>query len=298
MGTEKANEKKVNLGVELLVSVTPHIENLLNREVNIFLIGADIKNKKSMRYKIQVALENLRFTKVNILLPETIFEDQIMLKEFNMLSLENKLAESVDAVVMCIESPGSYTELGAFANHDKLNKKLIVCQDKRYSRAQSFINMGPIKYLKSNTDSIVYYENYNEPFDNKKITNLLKNIREVKKDNEDVTYDIFNPLFSEKYVLALLYVVETIDKAILINIIKKLEVSSNETKKEEIISVFLSSISTLSNKREVKINSINKSYSLTKKGKRRIELEYPPYFVHSNLDIFRIKMLNFKNKKV
>ncbi|PAD35835.1 retron St85 family effector protein [Terribacillus saccharophilus] len=287
------SELKVELGVRLIETATPYIIDVIKKEINIFLIGADIKDKESMRYKVQNSIKH----KVNILLPETIFEDQLLLKEYNMLTLENILAHSVDAVVMCIESPGSFTELGAFANHKDLNKKLVVCLNQKYSRAKSFINLGPIKYLKQNTTSIVYSENYTEPFNEKKIDTLLKHIKTVKKkNNQNMVYNLHNPIFSERYVLTLLYIVDSIDRPTLYNIIKQ-KFSNDKAKKEEIISIIHSSLSSLSYKRDLHFQSRDKTYSLTRKGKNRIHTEYPDHFIHSSLDSLRIEMLNFNTRR-
>lgn len=287
------SELKVELGIRLIETATPYIINLIKKEDNIFLIGADIKDKESMRYKVQNAIKD----RVNILLPETIFEDQLLLKEYNMLTLENILARSVDAVVMCIESPGSFTELGAFANHKDLNKKLVVCLNQKFSRAKSFINLGPIKYLKQNTSSIVYSENYLEPFGQDKIDKLIKHIKTVKKKNtRNMVYDLRNPIFSERYVLTLLYIVESIDRPTLYSIIKQ-KFSNDKAEKEEIISIIHSSLSSLSFKRDLHFQSSNKTYSLTKKGKTRIHIEYPNHFIHSSLDSLRIEMLNFNIRR-
>ncbi|OWV35304.1 hypothetical protein CE489_19050 [Bacillus spizizenii] len=283
------------VGLTILDKVKPYIKKAMSREENIFLIGADVNRKNSMRFKVQNALKN----KVNILLPENIFEEDIFLKEQNMLSLENFLAKSVDAVVMCIESPGSFTELGAFANHEKLSQKLIVLQDKKYEREKSFINLGPIKYLKQHTSSKVITINYNRDFNDIETIKLIKAIKDIKKSIGIVNYNIFNPIFAERYVLALLYVFGSIQKRYIIEIIKHIDILKDENqrmqkeKTEEVISIVNSSLSTLSQKKELNFNFNEKSFSLTDKGRYRINYEYDPQFIHKFLDFQRLKVLNF-----
>ncbi|PEL51082.1 MULTISPECIES: retron St85 family effector protein [Bacillus cereus group] len=288
------NNNKFNnkIGTRVLDIITPYIKRTMSEELNIFLIGADVKDKDSMRYKIQNSLKN----SANIYLPENIFEEDMFQKEQNLLSLENILADSVDAVVMCVESPGSFTELGAFSNHKELSQKLIVCPDIKYERAKSFINLGPIKYLKQKTKSIIFHLDYTKDLSQDNLDTLIKYIRKIKRNNGISNYDISNPIFAERYVLALLYVLENINKANIIDIIKKIKNDPNE--KEKVISIVNSALSTLSQKKELNFNFNEKLYSLSPKGKERLTNEYTPSFIYKNLDILRIEVLNFQLRKI
>ncbi|WP_044880936.1 retron St85 family effector protein, partial [Bacillus toyonensis] len=288
----KNNKFNNKIGKKVFDIITPFIEKTMSEELNIFLIGADVKDKKSMRYKIQNNLKN----SANIYLPENIFEEDILQKEHNLLSLENILADSVDAVVMCIESPGSFTELGAFSNHKELSQKLIVCPDIKYKRAKSFINLGPIKYLKQKTKSIIFHLDYSKELSSEDSQSLIKNIKKIKRNNGITNYDISNPIFTEKYVLALLYVLENITKTDIIDIIKTLKDEPNE--KEKVINLVHSSLSTLSQKKELNFNFNEKLYSLSPKGKERLLNEYKASFIYKNLDILRIEVLNFQLRRI
>ncbi|HDR6390229.1 TPA: hypothetical protein QCU93_005630, partial [Bacillus cereus] len=117
-----------------------------------------------------------------------------------------------------------------------------------------------------------------------------------KKNNGISNYDISNPIFAERYVLALLYVLDNINRLNIIDIIKTIKDNSNE--KEKIISIVYSALSTLSQKRELNFNFNDKSYSLSTKGKERLKKEYTQYFIHQNLDILRIKVLNFQLRRI
>ncbi len=61
------------------------------------------------------------------------------------LEMEKGLAELADIVIVIAESPGSFTELGAFSAHEKLNVKLLPVLDRRYEAEPSFINTGPVR---------------------------------------------------------------------------------------------------------------------------------------------------------
>jgi hypothetical protein len=69
----------------------------------------------------------------------------------NALEMEGRLAELADAVGVIVESPGTFAELGAFANSEPLRKKLLPILDARYAGDKSFINTGPVQRV--NADS-------------------------------------------------------------------------------------------------------------------------------------------------
>jgi len=82
---------------------------------------------------------------------EDIWDDISGYKDLNALQMEDKLAEIADAIVIVTESPGTYSELGAFSLSTKLRNKLIPIVDKKYKHSKSFINTGPIRWI--NKDS-------------------------------------------------------------------------------------------------------------------------------------------------
>jgi hypothetical protein len=67
--------------------------------------------------------------------------------ERNALELEHRLAEVADLIIIVLESAGAIAELGAFAADPPLRKKLLPIMDKKYARDDSFINMGPIRWV-------------------------------------------------------------------------------------------------------------------------------------------------------
>lgn len=114
----------------------------------IFLCGgADKKN--SARY---IFLDYLKkhHRKLDITIAEDFF--QLENSSEDLLSVENKLAEYADCIVLFVESPGSVAELGAFANHDELVKKLLVINEKQHVLATSFINEGCINRVRAKSE--------------------------------------------------------------------------------------------------------------------------------------------------
>lgn len=70
----------------------------------------------------------------------------------NALLMENELAQLADVVIIIVESPGTFAELGAFSLSEELRKKLLPIIDKKYEREESFINTGPVRWV--NEDSL------------------------------------------------------------------------------------------------------------------------------------------------
>lgn len=68
-------------------------------------------------------------------------------EELNTLQMENELGRLADVLIILVESPGTYTELGAFSLNDELRPKLLPILDRRYKNRQSFINTGPIRWI-------------------------------------------------------------------------------------------------------------------------------------------------------
>jgi len=69
----------------------------------------------------------------------------------NALAVEEKLAALADIVIVIVESPGTFAEVGAFAISQPLRAKLLPILDARYKGRESFIETGPIRWV--DTDS-------------------------------------------------------------------------------------------------------------------------------------------------
>ncbi|MEK5144025.1 retron St85 family effector protein [Paenibacillus sp. FSL M7-0134] len=287
--TDLLNYKRVEIGKKVYDSLYLNLERLFKQDVNIFLIGASVKNKDSLRRRIQDSLSD---EKINIYFPEHIFEE--ILSQNDLLTLENLLAESVDAIVMCIESPGSFTELGAFCNHIILRDKLIVYLDKKYERHNSFIKVGPIKLLKSRKKSRVIWKNMNTFTYEEKI--FLKNsIREIKKYNsETIKTSVSNPIFTERFLLSLLYVIDNCSRKNIIEIIKAVS-SDDKAEREKNITIVDSSLNMLLRRREIRL--VGNVYKITKIGHEKLIKDFGVNFIIYSLDKFRLDMIKFELRK-
>ena len=187
-------------------------------KTTIFLCGADISKKDKMRYQIAQSLNSLLYSfQYDIIYPEEIFEELLFGSRGNdLLSLENLLAESVDAIVLIPESPGSFAELGAFANNEKLRSKLICIIDDKYKKDKSFINKGPLKLVSKTNKHALIFVNPNEiP---KEVAKLNTSLKKMKKNSSKVS-DKITLLQIDNFLLPSVYLLEPVSKTTLINLV-------------------------------------------------------------------------------
>ncbi|MBQ2900496.1 MAG: retron St85 family effector protein [Agathobacter sp.] len=127
--------------------------------IDLFLCGgASSKTNASNRDLLRKRLE--KNDKLSIFYPEDMFMELLSRKKYDLFTLENFLAENSDLIMIVCESPGSFTELGAFTSNDKTLDKLVVLIQKRYKNDKSFIMQGPVRYIESkNKNNVIYFNN-------------------------------------------------------------------------------------------------------------------------------------------
>jgi hypothetical protein len=127
----------------------------------VFLCGANKdKSTISERRKALLEFSQQHLPHTQFFLAERIFTT-LRTEEHkgNWLDLEHDISMFADNIIIVLESPSSFTELGAFS-HDKLRSKLIIINDSQFKKEESFINMGPIKAVceASSDENILYYK--------------------------------------------------------------------------------------------------------------------------------------------
>lgn len=128
----------------------------------VFLCGANQSvGIPSARRKALIDFANNNLPFCQFFLAEPIFEElkAIGSSSQNLLDLENNISEFADAIVIVLESPSAFCELGAFAASKSLREKIIVVNDSRFVAAQSFINHGPLAAIKdkSGGKNLIHY---------------------------------------------------------------------------------------------------------------------------------------------
>ena len=131
----------------------------------IFLCGANkSKNSISERRTSLIAFAQKNLPHTQFFLAEKMFT--ILQKEGhkdNILDIEHEISQFADHILIVLESPSSFAELGAFS-HKELRKKLIVINDSKFESSPSFINMGPLKAIEeaSGKNNVIHYKMEND----------------------------------------------------------------------------------------------------------------------------------------
>jgi hypothetical protein len=268
-------------------------------KTTIFLCGADLSQKDKIRYQINEILTNDYSNSFyyDIVFPETIFDELLYSsKRRDLLSLENMLADCVDVIVIIPESPGSFAELGAFANDQNLREKIICLIDQRYKKDKSFINEGPVKLIKkANKNGLIFFDPLNI---NDSINKLKSAFKKIKKQSNKKT-DKISLLQLENFLLPSIFLLEPVFKQVL----EELVIYATEDEKNS-YQATTTALTLLIKKREIELTS--EGYKLTnlgletfldlKKTSSRIKKQHETIA----LDNLRLEILNYKlrNKKL
>jgi len=278
--------------LELVKQLKSHFEGELKsaKEITIFLCGGNSLEQSKLRILLgkQISQITSKYT-YSLHYPEDMFTELISGHEAkDLLTLENMLADSVDCIVILLQSPGTFTELGAFANHAVLRNKLVIIIDKEFKGKRSFISLGPLRLLKNHTTSKIIYSDmvkHNLPILTRQIADAA---REIPKQPLISNY-LANPISSLRFYLSLIYVFEPLDNPLLLDILKQIAPAESD-----IITVARTVINRLAGRQEVSI--AGNIMSMTPKGvdtllcdnvtKKRSD------YISSYLSDVRLKALN------
>lgn len=216
------DSKITDLARQLRVQFLGGLQSL--RDISLFLCGGSSPEEAKFRRNLGRRVMHMKSKYMySVYYPEDMFVELVLgHQRQDLLSLENLLADSVHCVTILLQSPGTFTELGAFANYERLRDKLIVVVDPRYRRSRSFISIGPIRYLESQTKSKVLYSR----MDSNNLDVLTKQLTEATRDiakNFSPTRDLSNPISSYKFYMALIYVFDPIPKDLVFDILRAIQ---------------------------------------------------------------------------
>ena len=111
----------------------------------IFLCGANrsVGVPSVRREAIKRFVEGLSVD-YRVVYAEGVFAELIKIGHSkNVLDLEHEISDIADKILIVLESPSAFCELGAFA-HQTFRKKLVIINDSQFKAGLSFINTGPI----------------------------------------------------------------------------------------------------------------------------------------------------------
>jgi hypothetical protein len=256
-----------------------------SNKIAIFLCGADINDHSKARSKLARILKDKK--RFEIFYPEDIFDDLLVGTGHSLLTLESILADSVDAIVIFPESPGSLAEIGAFSNDERLREKLICFANKKFQRHKSFINYGPLRLIKSSRSGTLSHINYDDLDDEEKSARIYETLShglaKIKKFSPTRRH-IGNILEAENFLLPCIYLMNNIGNVSMYKILEK--ITGLDAKFCEIAT--RSALGRLMSKRYINRNLAG--YSVTKLGAEHVRSS----FGHRNLDAARIEVLNFE----
>jgi len=179
-------------------------------EVELFLCGgASTPKQKSSRDNLREKIQGLK--NLAVYYPEDLFAGIIARKKTDLLTLERILADNSDVIMIICESPGSLAELGAFVNNSDTCGKVVAFIQSKYKNDKSFINQGPVEYLKKHSDRNVKVIYYNADLDlTKKMAVKALNETYTFLEKSNVPYDLNNISGQVCFMMLLLYFFDTI----------------------------------------------------------------------------------------
>jgi len=196
-------------------------------DVSIFLCGGSSPSESQFRRDLGSTVSATKSKyRYSVYYAEDMFVELILgHQRQDLLTLENLLAESVSAVVILLQSPGTFAELGAFSNHPRLKDRLLVVIDPHHQRSQSFINTGPVRHLQKQTKSKVIYHSM-QPSD---ITSLSKSVIQASRDigvATPPTKDMTNPIASQEFYLGLVMTLDPVPRSAVLSLARALHPGS------------------------------------------------------------------------
>jgi len=130
--------------------------------VSLFLGGGPTSATNCLRQRLREGIRKekhrARWYRFQVLYAEDLFEGILYgPNPADLLTLENLLADSVDCILLVVESAGAICELGAFVNHEALQDRVLAVVDEKYRKDRSFIVSGPVRYLAERDPGQVIY---------------------------------------------------------------------------------------------------------------------------------------------
>jgi hypothetical protein len=261
-------------------------------KTTLFLCGAGGKSGKSVRDQISDALTKGWYAyQYDIFYPEDLFDELLYGPGHqDLITLENILAASVDAVVLVVESYGAVAELGAFASNSILRKKLVCVVNARYKKDKSFINYGPIRLMRDKREGAIVYIDY------AKVTEGLELIRRAASKVRKATpksVDVTNVVQAHNFILPCIYLLEPIPRDTLVELVRN--ASGADVRVSSAVTA--GALSILNKHREIMLTP--NGYKLTPAGMIRFTNlgkrgSTRHAFDISSLDEMRIAVLNWK----
>jgi len=273
-------------------SVIDFSVRLTKNSIFIFTCGARPNNNETGRELLMdYAANNLE--QFNFFKAEKIFK---VLGEKgggkDWLTIEKKLAEYSDCVVIVLESQSTFSELGAFMLEDELAESVLVINDLKFRDSKSFISLGPLAKLErvSEFKPVIHtkFKNFGRCFGE-----LEKRLEKLKRGKDKRVslrdYKEFNEIPSKERLLFVLDLIAILTPVKKVEILKMLKFIYGEDKSYDEIYLLIPLLVALD------LIRVEKGYLV------RTLQEFRLYYSFTGIDInrFRSNILNnyFKNSR-
>ena len=222
-----ANQDKKSIPTKNINKFVSDIQNrntyLKSDAKLIFLCGKKPNKVNKGARDLIFEYANKHMNNFQFFMAETFFENFNNHDNLDLLTLEDKLADIADCVVIVLESESTFAELGAFALSDRLVKSLLVINDKGFENSNSFITHGPIaKVNKKSKFKPVIHTNLKSILS--VIPQLEYQLNSIRKQNnkkiEIKTYSDFDSLNAKVRMLFILDLITIFHPVSLIEIIE------------------------------------------------------------------------------
>jgi len=124
----------------------------------LFLCGANKSNNtpSARRETLKKFIESLS-TNYHVIYAENVFNELSSIgSRKNILDIEHELSEFADKIIIVLESPSAFCELGAFSSKE-IRSKLLIINDSYFENNNSFITIGPIFAARDAKSPVLYY---------------------------------------------------------------------------------------------------------------------------------------------
>jgi hypothetical protein len=130
---------------KLISSIHSKNTRLKSDSIIVLVCGAGAPAKKPSKRDVLLAYAEKNLHQYKFYQAEQAFVALGELEQKDLLSLEGEFSKYTDCIIIILESPGAFAELGAFAMKENIAEILLLINEKQYEKETSFINLGPIK---------------------------------------------------------------------------------------------------------------------------------------------------------
>lgn len=169
--------------VESLAQVSLENSRVILANPILFLCGGQVNVTSAEPLSVRGALvEYLHSARCDLVEGITLAED---FKDWihgsiykDLLAFESDIAHISSLIVIILESAGALAELGVFVKNRALRNKIIVFVSQEHYEEDSFIKLGPLRYLQGIKESSVCAYPWDQSDLKKSLSSSLQEMRE------------------------------------------------------------------------------------------------------------------------